>query len=102
MEATMTDEGTTEGSNVALPGVTITGTVEEGQAYADGQAAATPGASDKMSAVDRAHPDAYRQGYMDKALEQAESELDEEARRRAHSELMDDIRGELFKDPPDR
>ena len=98
----MTDDGTTEGSDIALPGVTITGTVEEGQAYADGQAAAVPGASDRMSAVDRAHPDAYKQGYMDKALEQAESELDEEASRRAHSELMESIRGELFKDPPDR
>jgi hypothetical protein len=97
----MTDEGTTEGLNVALPEVTITGTVEEGQAYADGQAAAVPGGSDKMSAVDRAHPDAYKQGYMDTALEQAESELDEEGGRRAHTELMESIRGELFKDPPD-
>jgi hypothetical protein len=98
----MTDDGTTEGSDIALPGVTITGTVEEGEAYADGQAAAVPGASGRMSAVDRAHPDAYTQGYMDKALEQAESELDEEGNRRAHSELMESIRGELFKDPPDR
>ena len=98
----MTDDGTTEGSNITLPGVTITGTVEEGQAYADGQAAAEPGASDKLSAVDRAHPDAYEQGYMDKALEQADSELDEEGTRRAHSELMESIRGELFKDPQDR
>jgi len=98
----MTDDGTTEGSDIALPGVSITGTVEEGQAYADGQAAAVPGASDRMSAVDRAHPDAYKQGYMDRALEQAESELDEEGSRRAHSEFMEAIRGELFKDPPDR
>jgi hypothetical protein len=98
----MTDDGTTEGSSIALPEVTITGTVEEGQAYADGQAAAVPGASDRMSAVDRAHPDAYKQGYMDKALEQAESELDEEGNRRAHSELTESIRGELFEDPRDR
>jgi hypothetical protein len=98
----MTDDETTEGSKITVPEVTITGTVEEGQAYADGQAAAVPGASDRLSAIDRAHPDAYRQGYMDKALEQAETEIGEEARQRAHGELMESIRGELFKDPSDR
>jgi hypothetical protein len=95
-EADMSDD--VEGSDITFPEVTITGTVEEGQAYADGQAAAEPGASNRMSAIDRAHPDAHRQGYMDKALELAESELDEEAGRRNHAEFVESIRGDLFKD----
>ncbi len=87
-------------SDITFPELTITGTVEEGQAYADGQAAAEPGASDRLSAVDRAHPDAYRQGYMDRAVELAGTELDEEAGRRDHAEFVESIRDELFKDDP--
>jgi hypothetical protein len=46
------------------------------------------------------HPNAYRQGYMDRAVELAEGELDEEARRRDHAEFVESIRGEPFKGPP--
>jgi len=95
-EADMSDDA--EESDITFPEVTITGTVEEGQAYADGQAAAEPGAADRMSVIDRAHPDAYRQGYMDKAVELAETELDDEARQRDHAEFVESIRGDLFKD----
>jgi hypothetical protein len=100
----MTDEEA-GGVEVVLPEVTIKGSVEEGQAYVDGQAAAIPGGSQKLSAVDRAHADAYRQGYFDKASERAAEELDEgdERQREAEqAERLQAMKAELFKDPIDR
>jgi len=100
----MTDEEA-GGVEVVLPEATIKGSGEEGQAYADGQAAAMPGGSEKLSAVDRAHIDAYKQGYFDKASERAAEELDEgdERQREAErAERLQAMKAELFKDPIDR
>ena len=101
----MTDEEA-GGAEIVLPTVTIKGSAEEGQAYADGQAAAMPGGSEKLSTVDRAHVDAYKQGYFDEASERAAEELDEGDERQHEAEhqaeLVQNMKAGLFKDPIDR